>query len=161
MSNGRINIFHPDPTSLFQLYDKIPSKQTISNYRNPTEGLWTDTTLSKTFFSAQNIEYLQEMIIHGVLQKSNHQIKIGYQDEDQLKTIMRGIYLESAQNAEGHIKSQVHELNKKVLAYAVPQVYSAAISYKKYLYDVSTMYKPMAHPILSKKNKQLEFKNWF
>lgn len=161
MSNGRINILHPDTTALFAMYDKIPSNQNSTEFRNPTQGLWINTPLSDMFFSADNIQYLQYMMKEGVYKMSNSQIKIGNQDEDQLKIIMRGIFLENAQNSNESIKSQVNELNKQVLKFAVPQIYGSAVSYKKYLYDVSNMYKPVNRPILTKRVNQLQLKPWF
>ena len=56
--NGRINIMSPDTKSLFKMYDKIPANQCVT-LRNPTEGLWDDTILSKVFFSRENIQILQ------------------------------------------------------------------------------------------------------
>lgn len=160
MANGRINILHPDTTTLFSIYDRIPSKQN-TGYRHPLEGLWTENNLSDKFFSAENVNYLQYMMIEGVLKMSNGQVHIGKQDEDQLKIIMRGVFLENAKNQNNNIQNQVNELNKLVLKYAVPQIYNAAIGYKRYLYDASTMYKPINPPMMTKNNKQLEFKKWF
>jgi hypothetical protein len=55
MNNGRVDIKSPNTSSLFQMYDKIPANQCVT-FRNPTEGLWTDTDLSRAFFSHQNIQ---------------------------------------------------------------------------------------------------------
>ena len=161
MSNGRINILYPETRDLFGLYDKIPSKQPSTSYRHPTGSLWIETPLSRKFFSADNISYLQYKMHEGVLKMSNNQINICSQDEDQLKIIMRGVFLENAMNDPDNIGKQVNQLNKTVLDYAVPQIYHSAISYKKYVQDASTMYKPINHPVLTKKNKQLELKPWF
>jgi len=160
-SNGRVNIFAPKTTDLFQMYDKIPAKQ-ISTFRNPTEGLWDNTDLSRAFFSSKNMEIIQNGIRRGVYEKSNGNFVIGNQDGDTLKIIMRSIFLQYAANQPTNLIKQVKELNKIVWDYAVPQVYSEAIGYNKFISDVSTMYKPMDHPILSKNNdKQLILKNWF
>jgi hypothetical protein len=75
---------------------------------------------------------------------------------------MRSIFLQNAANQPTDIKKQVKQLNKIVFDYAVPQVYSEAIGYNKYLSDVSTMYKPIDPPVLSSNNdKQLVMKPWF
>ena len=47
-TNGRVDIKTPNTSQLFQIYDKIPAHQ-CSTYRNPTEGLWDETTLSNLF----------------------------------------------------------------------------------------------------------------
>jgi hypothetical protein len=162
-TNGRINILTcntPNSFDQFQMYDKIPVNQ-CSTLRNPTEGLWTNTLLSKTFFSHKNICYIQNAIREGVYNKSNGNFVISNQDEDTLKIIMRSIYLQHAANQPTHISEQIQQLNKIVLDYCIPQVYNEAKGYKKYLVDVSTMYTPIPPPILAKNNdKQLILHNW-
>ena len=161
MNNGRVDIKSPNTSSLFELYDKIPAHQ-CSTFRNPTEGLWSETQLSSTFFSQQNIQILQNGIRAGVYKRSNGQYTIGPQDCDSLKIVMRSVFLQNAANKLTDISKQVNELNKIVLNYCVQQVYSEAQGYMKYIQDVSTLAVPIAHPILAKNNdKELEFKGWF
>ena len=160
-SNGRVDINGPKTTDLFQMYDKIPVNQ-CTTFRNPTEGLWDNTALSNAFFSAENMVIIQNGIRAGVYQKSNGQYVISDQDGDTLKIIMRSVFLQHTSNQPNNIKGQVNELNKIVLDYAIPQVYSEAVGYYKYLEDASTMYTPIAPPVMSSNNdKQLVFKPWF
>ena len=160
-SNGRIDINGPRTTDLFQMYDKIPVNQ-CSTFRNPTEGLWDNTDLSKTFFSRENMQIIQNGIRAGVYNKSNGQYIISEQDGDTLKIIMRSTFLQHASNQPTNLQQQVEQLNKIVLDYCIHQVFSEAIGYHKYLEDASTMYKPMDPPIMSQNNdKQLELKPWF
>ena len=112
--NGRVDIKTPNTSQLFQMYDKIPAHQ-CSSFRNPTEGLWDQTTLSVAFFSQQNIQILQNGIRAGVYQKSNGQYTIAPQDCDSLKIVMRSVYLQNAANQPNNITQQVAELNKIVL----------------------------------------------
>ena len=68
-TNGRVNILTCNPPNSFeqfQMYDKIPVNQ-CTTFRNPTEGLWNNTPLSTTFFSHNNICYIQNAIRKGVL----------------------------------------------------------------------------------------------
>ena len=130
-SNGRVDLIHTKTTDLFQMYDKIPANQCVT-FRNATEGLWTDTDLSNTFFSGKNICLIQNGIRHGVYELSNRQYTISNQDEDTLKIIMRSLFLQYAANQECNITDQVEELNKMVLNYAIPQVYGEAQGYNKY-----------------------------
>jgi hypothetical protein len=162
-SNGRVDLLttHLNSTDQFKIYDKIPVHHPLS-YQNPTIGLWINTPLSSAFFSATNIHDLQIQIQHGVYIKSNKQLVIALQDEDQLKIIMRSIYLQYSKHDNQSIEEQVLQLNQLVLSYCIPQVYGEALSYKKYLYDASTMYKPMDRPVLTKTNhKQLQMQPWF
>ena len=161
VNNGRIDIKSPNTSSLFQMYDKIPANQCVT-FRNPTEGLWTDTSLSNTFFSQQNIQILQNGIRAGVYQKSNGQYTIGPQDCDSLKIVMRSVYLQNSANQPNNITQQVFELNKIVLNYCIQQVYSEAQGYLKYIDDASTLVVPIAHPIMTdNSDRELEFKTWF
>jgi hypothetical protein len=160
-SNGRINICSPKTTDLFQMYDKIPVNQ-CTTFRNPTEGLWDNTQLSKAFFSAENMRIIQNGIRAEVYRKSNNQYVISDQDGDTLKIIMRSFFLQNAANQTNNVSQQVNSLNQMVLDYCVPQVYSEAIGYHKYLTDASQMYTLIDPPILSSNNdKQLELRNWF
>jgi hypothetical protein len=160
-NNGRVNIKSPNTSALFQMYDKIPANQCVT-FRNATEGLWDQSTLSQTFFSQQNIQILQNGIRAGVYHKSNGQYIIGPQDCDSLKIIMRSVFLQYSANKPNNISKQIYELNKIVLNYCIQQVYSEAQGYMKYIDDASTLVVPIAHPIqVSNTDRQLELKSWF
>jgi hypothetical protein len=159
--NGRVDIKTPNTSKLFQMYDKIPANQ-CSTFRNPTEGLWDETLLSKTFFSYQNINIIQNGIRAGVYKRSNGQYVIGPQDCDALKIVMRSIYLQYSANKKSNIPEQVNALNQMVLNYCIQQVYGEAQGYLKYLDDASTLVVPIAPPICANNfSRELEFKTWF
>ena len=161
INNGRINIKSPDTSALFKMYDKIPANQCVT-FRGATAGLWDETVLSKTFFSLQNIQIIQNGIRAGVYKHSNGQYVIGVQDCDSLKIIMRSVFLQNSLNKETDISDQIKALNKLVLDYCVKQVYSEAQGYMKYIDDASTLVVPLAHPIQASNNdRQLELKSWF
>jgi len=161
INNGRVDIKSPSTSELFQMYDKIPANQ-CATFRNPTEGLWTDTNLSSVFFSQQNIQILQNGIRAGVYHKSNGQYVIGPQDCDSLKIVMRSVFLQHSINQDYNIPQQITELNKIVLDYCIQQVYSEAQGYMKYINDVSTLAVPIAHPVMADNtDRELEFKKWF
>ena len=158
--NGRVNILDSTTNTVFTLQDKIPVRETTS-YRDAMKGNFTDSKLSTTFFSAQNIKILQNAIKAGVYKKSNGQYNIGPQNEEQLKIIMRSTYLTYSKNMPNKIREQVHELNNLVLEYSINQVYGEAQGYTRYLYDASTLPVPIDRPIHIQTNKTLEFKGWF
>ena len=161
ITNGRVDIKSPNTSTLFQMYDKIPAHQ-CSTFRNPTEGLWTETILSNVFFSRANIQIIQNGIRAGVYKRSKGQYVIGPQECDSLKIIMRSVFLQHSANQPENIREQVTELNKLVLNYCIQQVYSEAQSYVKYISDVSTLAIPIAHPVMADNNdRQLELKKWF
>ncbi len=164
-SNGRVDIYKqtpPDIAQLFNLYDKIPAHQ-CSSYQEPTIGIWNETPISQAFFSSQNIEILQNGIRAGVYYKSNKQYVVGLQDCDALKIIMRSVYLSHAANQSINLTNQIEALNQIVLDYSIDNVYKEAISYKKYLRDVSTIPDPIALPVLSSEREKHDHKlpPWF
>ena len=159
-SNGRVDILGPIGPQ-FSLSDKIPLKNFVS-YRDALAGQWTDTLLSCTFFSKENIVILQNAIRKGVYDKSNEQYIIGPQNYDELKIIMRSIYLEHANNLPYDIKNQITQLNKLVVKFCVEQIYKAAIGYIKYKYDASTLAVPISTPVnTSPKTNTLELQPFF
>ena len=150
-SNGRIDIINktqsPDLSNLFAMYDKIPANQ-CATFREPTLGQWDETSLSKAYFSTENIQIIQNGIRSGVYKKSNQQYVVAPQDCDSLKIIMRSVFLQHSANQTNNISQQISELNKIVLDYCVFHVYSEAQGYMKYLHDVSTLAVPLATPIV-------------
>lgn len=159
--NGRVDIKSPNTKDLFSMYDKIPANQ-CSTFRNPTEGLWDETMLSKAFFSYENIKILQNGIRSGVYKRSNSQYVIGDQDCDSLKIVMRSVYLQHAANQVNNIPQQIEALNQLVLNYCIEQVYSEAQGYMKYLFDASTLVVPISHPVMAdNSDRELTLKPWF
>lgn len=150
-SNGRVDIVNkmqcPDLSNLFAMYDKIPANQ-CATFREPTLGQWDETCLSKSYFSKENIQIIQNGIRSGVYKKSNQQYIVAPQDCDALKIIMRSVFLTHSSNQPNNITEQIQQLNKIVLDYCIFHVYSEAQSYVKYLHDVSTLAVPLATPIV-------------
>lgn len=146
-SNGRINLIpsSPNTSKLFAIYDKIPVAQCVS-FRDSTVGLWSETTLSNSFFSDKNIQIIQNGIRAGVFTKSNGKYLIGPQDCNSLKIIMRSIFLQNSMNLNQNIASQIEILNNKIFAYCIDQIYGEAQGYMNYLRDVSTLPEPLAPP---------------
>lgn len=165
-NNGRIKMLNkqqsPDISKLFQMYDRIPANQ-CTTYREPLTGLLESSQLSCAFFSAQNIQSIQNGIRAGVYAKSKSQYIIEQQDGDILKTIMRSIFLQNAKHQTTNIAEQITDLNNLVLDYCICQVYSAAQSYVKYLKDVDTLAVPLALPIQTSvsRNKEQRMPKWF
>jgi hypothetical protein len=161
-TNGRVDIMSPNTNLLFSMSDRM-SVNKVSDFRDAMTGNWYDTCLSTAFFSAQNIKIIQNGIRVGVYQKSNHQYIIDNQNEDELKIIMRSIFLQNSKNLATNIPQQISALNQMVFDYAINQVYGESEGYMKYKRDASTLVVPLALPILSstKSTKQLELKRWF
>jgi hypothetical protein len=83
------------------------------------------------------------------------------QNINNLKTIMRSIFLEHSREGE-NVTSEVGRINKLVLDYVVPSVYNSAVSYDKYRQDQSSLVVPLDLPKNHDRDyKQLEVKQWF
>ncbi len=161
VSNGRIDIEGPSADVRFSMWDKIPVNQ-ITTFRDALTGNWTDTDLSNAFFSKENMQIVQNGLRSEVYRLSNSEYTIGQQDNDELKIIMRALYLESAVNLPTNIREQVATLNEHVLRHCVPKLMNEIRAYLKYKRDASNMYTVMSWPAYDNvKGKTLELKPWF
>jgi hypothetical protein len=80
------------------------------------------TQLSALFFSKVNTDALHEGIRYMVYRHSKCQHVIGRQSDQELRVIMRSVFLEHARNLEFDIVKQVRDLNSRVLEFAVPRI---------------------------------------
>lgn len=160
-TNGRVDIMQPNTGKLFQMFDKIRVNE-LTNFRDALNGNWTDSPLSIAFFSKENMQILQNGIRAGVYKRSKGTYQIGVQSVDNLKIIMRGIYLQTATNQPDRLTDQIKALNREVLNFCVPRVYNEAVAYMNYRKDVSQMYVPISNPVqVDVDDKTLELKPWF
>lgn len=161
IENGRVDIIGPNTSAVFSLQDKVPTAK-ANDFRDAMNGNWTDSPLSKAYFSAANQRIIQNGIRAGVYHMSKGEFVIGPQESDDLQIIMRGVFLQNSRNQPHDIPGQIAKLNSIVLDYAVPQVYNDAVSYMKYKRDASTMWSPMAPPVQADYiSKTLEMPKWF
>ena len=156
--NGRVNILQP-PNHM-SLYDR--PIQNTSSYKEAMQGNWTNTPLSLAFFSSSNQQILQNGLRAGVYRMSQGKYVIGQQSEDDLKIVMRGIYLQYSRNSPDNLTGQIQRLNDLVLNYCVPKIYSEAKGYLTYLRDASTLVIPLSTPVNTVAyDKTLELKSFF
>ena len=162
-SVGRINIMQPPSSEMqFKMYEKISIDNKATDYRGALNGEYETTLLSNLFFCAENIQIIQNGIRAGVHKMSNGRYMVPNQNIDNLKIIMRSIFMQYSENLQTNITKQIEKLNALVLDYCVPNVYSGAVSYEKYCYDQSTIARPLDRQENHDRNfKQLEQKPWF
>jgi hypothetical protein len=162
--NGRVNIIsQPDPNVMFKMQERIALKNKSTGYYTALSGNdWEENVLSRVFFSAENMQIIQNGLRAGVYNRSNHEIVIPPQNVDQLRIIMRSIYFQFAEHRLKNVKGEVERLNNLVLDEVVPKVYGEAVGYLKYMQDQSSLVVPMELPLRHDRNyKQLELKPWF
>jgi hypothetical protein len=109
-------------------------------------GNWEKSPVSEIFFSADNIKRLQNSIRKEVFDKSNPKgYVIDNQSVEEIKIIMRAIYLQYARNLPTNINGQVDDLNRKVLDWSVPHILSEVEHYFFYINDISHLPVPLPH----------------
>jgi len=161
--NGRVNILEPEnKNARFQMFERIAVKNKSTEYRDSLVNVWEYNVLAQVYFSAENIQIIQNALRKGVYDLSKGKYIVPNQNIDALKIIMRSTYLTYAEHHPDNITGQVERLNKLVLDYCVPFVYNETKFYLKYLEDQSTIAMPFDK---SKKHdrdyKQLEPRFWF
>jgi hypothetical protein len=161
--NGRVNILsNEDPSVIFKMQERIAIKNKATDYCEALGGNWEESLLSKTYFSKENIQILQNAIRAGVYKKSGDRFVVGTPNIDTLKIIMRSTYLQYAEHDPNNIREQVERLNSIVLEYAITSTYNEAVGYVKYCEDQSTLVQPLELPLNhDRQYKQLELKPWF
>ena len=163
--NGRLNLMElPTKDARFDMYEKIAVKNKSSEYRDSLAGILEDNLLSQVFFSSGNIQIIQNGLRAGVYELSGEKkIIIAPQNIDNLKIIMRSIYLQYAEHREDiSVTKQVEALNKVVLDYVIPTVFNETMGYLKYIQDQSTLVQPLELPqMVDKDHKPLEWKKCF
>jgi hypothetical protein len=146
-SNGRVNLMdQPDPTMQFKMAEKVAIRNKATEYRGAIAGEWEDNLLSQVFFSAGNMQIIQNAIRAGVYKMSKGQFTVLPQNPETLKIIMRSVYIQYAQHYQSNVTKQVEELNSIVLEYAVQNVYNESVAYMKYCEDVSSLNVPFEMP---------------
>ena len=152
--NGRVNLAGGagGPAGGFTVPDSAgfahPTKTEADFTGDMLRGNWEVTPLSKQFFTAQNAAVLQAAIRKGVYERSgSKRYVIDDQDVDELKMIMRAMYLQYAKNNAFDIAGQVKELNDMIVKWSVPRIMSEIDHYYFYLNDISHMPIPLAQPM--------------
>lgn len=161
VANGRIDLMSELPKFNIPAYQQ--KSVSNENYeKEATYGQIIPNELSTLFFSIENIEALHQGIRYRIYVETNGRHVIGRQSDQELKIIMRSIYLQYSRNTNQDCIGQVRELNAKVLEWAVPEILSNLKQYEVYKQDASTLPMPLEHPPLmtTKGTKFLEQKKW-
>lgn len=158
--NGRVNIVEaPSPEIQFKMQERIAIKNKTTEYREAIAGDLESNLLATVYFSAANIQIVQNGLRAGVYKMSNDKYVIAPQNMDTLKIIMRSIFQQYAEFDMNNITKEVTRLNKLVLDYAILSVYNEAVGYMKYCEDQSTLAVPLELPQqVDREFKQLEMK---
>ena len=146
IKNGRVDISGNDiqTTSSFPLYEQSNKGDMIYKNEALKSILTVTDKLSQVYFSSENINLIQQNIKKNIYDKSGHMIQ--NQSYDNLKIIMRSIYLQYAKHINSNIKAQIKELNKLVYNYCIPNILSNIQLYIGFKKQVSELPQQMARP---------------
>ena len=150
--NGRVNLGadpsaagRPVPDSAGFSY---PKQTEVSFSGDMLRGNWEHTPLSDAFFTRNNAVAIQAEIKREVYRMSGpKKFQIDDQDVDELKMIMRAMYLQYAKNNPFNVEGQIQELNKMVVDWAAPRILSEIQHYQYYLNDISHLPVPLEKPL--------------
>jgi len=157
LRNGRINIMDNNSSKKINKPSILSEEQTNSISRNLEH-----SSLSRKFFSRDNINKIQKKIIIDVYQKSNKKYSISNQNERERIIIMRSYYLQYGKNLTTDIQGQVNTLNKMVIDWSVDEIIKNIDQYMIYKQTASILPMPLEHSQLpsQKGTKILEIKSF-
>ena len=142
--NGRL--FFPEQLNSEQYELFQGSNETQNCFQDSISTLHELSQLSKNYFSKNNIDKIQNLIINEVRILSNNEYNIGRQSDTQLQIIMRSIYLTHSKHLKTNINQQINELNKIVVDEAVKEIIPHIKQYLGYIKDISSPRNFMTHP---------------
>ena len=150
--NGRVNFLETPSAGGLTVPDTAgfahPTKVEPNFMGDMLRGNWEANDVAKRFFTASNVANLQAAIRKGVYQRSgSKKYIIDDQDVDELKMIMRGIYLQYAKNNPFDIEGQIKELNEIIIEWCTPRILSEIDQYNYYLNDISHLPIPLTQPM--------------
>jgi hypothetical protein len=103
----------------------------------------TNTPLSLSFFSKENINKIQLLIRRTVYFRSNNKHIISNQNEQELLIIMRSMYLQHGKNLNYDIDKQTNVLNNLTVDWAAINIISNIDQYISYKKTCSTLPMPL------------------
>jgi hypothetical protein len=154
--NGRVDIINN------KFNKKKEAFVSTENNNNSVSRNIITTNVSVSFFSKDNIKDLQKSIIKEVYNRSDEKFIIGNQSEQELLVIMSSYYLQYSKNLPTNIHTQIEELNKMVVDWAVAEILTNIRQYMSYKKSVSALPMPLERAQLpsQKGTKNLELKSF-
>lgn len=160
--DGLADAIQPTTEERMQMFERCAQKNRASSYDDSLTGILEESQLSRVFFSAENVQILQNGLRAGVHRMSNNEIVLPPQNIDHLKIIMRSIFLQFSEFNTNSIRDQVTKLNQIVVDDIVPRLFGEAMGYLKYLEDKSCIRQPLSLPALVDRDfKEMEFTQFF
>ena len=103
------------------------------------------TALAENFFCSKNMNYIQKQAHTAI--KNETGMAIDRQNDDDLMTIMRQIYITNVYNPYKNIQEQITFLNSRVINFVVHQIRVGLAERIAYLRDISRPIQPNQLPV--------------
>jgi hypothetical protein len=144
IKNGRINIMG-NPISSDPLFLENNKGNTLYK-QEALKSILSPSPLHNLFFSKTNIDHLQHIIRKEVWLQSNKKHLIARQSDNELKIIMRSIYLQNGKHLNYKCIDQIKKLNSIVLNYSIKNILVNIEQYIGYKKHVSNLPVPLSNP---------------
>jgi hypothetical protein len=146
---GQINKLATDDTNI---YDTTKSCTNNDNY--------TDL-MSEAFFSAENMDIIQNMLIKNVFYKSNETLRINKIKNETLIQVMNSMWTNHCRFLPYNLKEQIRDINQIVSDYLVPLLITESEFYFNYLRDSNRTELPqLDRPIMVVKERKQQLPSY-
>ena len=117
-----------------------------------------ETPLNTLFFS----EFNQNLLQRGIRQafKNKTGIAIDYQNPDDVYSMMRVVFINTAGDHYSQVNEQVKMMNARVIDTAIGQIQTGVSQYMAYVQDIETLAVPLDQPMnTSTYGKKIDINN--
>lgn len=135
------------------IYDTSKSCTSDDNYAD---------LLNEAFFSAENMEIIQNMLIRDVFYKSNKTLRINKIKSETLIQVMNHMWTNFCRFLPYDLKEQIRDLDKKVVEYLLPLLLKESQFYFNYLRDSDRTNLPLIdRPIIVTKDRKQQLPSFY
>ncbi|MDD4352752.1 MAG: hypothetical protein PHU71_07320 [Candidatus Gracilibacteria bacterium] len=118
--------------------------------------------MKEAFFSAENMDIIQNMIIKTVFYQSGKKLRINKIKSETLFQVMNHMWTNFCRFLPYDLKEQIRELDRKVTQYLVPKLLNEAEFYFNYLRDSDRTNLPqLARPIMISRGRKQQLPSFY
>ena len=118
--------------------------------------------MKEAYFSLENMDIIQNMIIKEVFIRSNETLRINKIKSETLIQVMNSIWTNFCRYLPYEYKEQIRDLDKKVMEYLVPLLLKESEFYKNYLRDSDRTNLPqLERPIMITKGRKQQLPSFY
>jgi hypothetical protein len=118
--------------------------------------------MREAYFSSENMDIIQNMMIKEVFYKSNQTLRINKIKNETLIQVMNDIWTKFCRFLPYDYKKQIYDLNVKVTEHIVPLLLNESKFYFNYLRDSDrTNRKPLERPIMISKGRKQQLPSFY